>query len=65
MLNRAEELCVPVLLTKLDTLATIEIIEGYFGRSRFQQPQKMERFGKLLDEHLNVELIYEKLGIKK
>lgn len=64
VINRAEELCVPVLLTKLDTLATIEIIEGYFDRSRFQQPQKVERFSALLDEYLDFAALYEALGLR-
>ncbi len=64
VLNRAEELCVPVLLTKLDTLATIEIIEGFFGKSRFQQPKKMERFTALLDENLDFAALYKALGLK-
>jgi hypothetical protein len=65
VLNRAEELCVPVLLTKMDTLATIEIIEGYFNRSRFQQPQKVERFSALLDEYCDFAALYDLLDIKK
>jgi BioD-like phosphotransacetylase family protein len=64
VLNRAEELCVPVLLTKLDTLATIEIIEGFFGKSRFQQPKKMERFTALLDENLDYAALYKAMGLK-
>ena len=54
----------PVLLCNLDTLTAVDITEGYFGRSRFQQVQKVERFSNLLDEHLNFDLIYEKLGLK-
>ena len=65
VLNRADELCVPVLLTKLDTLATIEIIEGFFNRSRFQQPQKIERFSSLLDEYFDYAALYDALGIQK
>jgi BioD-like phosphotransacetylase family protein len=65
VLNRAEELCVPVLLTKLDTLATIEIIEEYFGRSRFQQPKKMERFSAMLGEKFDFAALYKVLGIAK
>lgn len=64
VLNRAEELCVPVLLTRLDTLATIEIIEGFFGRSRFQQPKKMERFSALLEENLDFAALYQAMGVK-
>ncbi len=65
VLNRAEELCVPVLLTKHDTLSTIEVIEAYFGRSRFQQPQKLERFSHLLDEHFDFAALYQALGIER
>jgi BioD-like phosphotransacetylase family protein len=63
VLNRAEELCVPVLLTKLDTLATIEIIEGYFGKSRFQQPQKVDFFSKLLDQNFDYDGLYKALSV--
>ena len=62
MLNRAEELCVPVLLADWTRWRTIEIIEGYFGRSRFQQPQKIERFTALLDEHFDYAALYKALG---
>lgn len=65
VLNRAEELCVPVLLTRQDTLGTIEICEGYFGRSRFQQPQKLERFSQMLEEYFDFPALYAALGIEK
>jgi BioD-like phosphotransacetylase family protein len=64
VLNRADELCVPILLTRMDTLATIEIIEGYFDRSRFQQPMKVERFSALLDEHLDFAALYAALALR-
>ena len=65
VINRAEELCVPVLLTRLDTLATIEIIENFFGKSRFQQPQKVERFSELMGEHFDFAGLYKALGIQR
>ena len=65
VLNRAEELHVPVLLVDMDTLTTVEIIEGYFGRSRFQQPQKISRFTAMLNEHFDYAALYAGLGIKK
>lgn len=65
VLNRAEELCVPVLLTRLDTLTTIEILEGYFGKSRFHQPQKIDRFGRLLEERFDFAALYAALGLEK
>lgn len=64
VINRADELCVPVLLTKMDTLATIEIIEGYFDRSRFQQPQKIERFSALLEEYFDFAMLYDALELR-
>lgn len=65
VINRAEELCVPVLLTRHDTLDTIEISEGYFGRSRFQQPQKLERFSQMLEDYFGFAALYEALGIER
>ncbi len=49
---------------QLDTLATIEIIEGFFGKSRFQQPKKMERFTTLLEENLDYASLYKAMGLK-
>jgi BioD-like phosphotransacetylase family protein len=64
VLNRADELGVPVLLADMDTLRTIEVVEGYLGRGRVQQPQKVDRFTVLLNEHLNFTALYEGLGIR-
>ena len=55
----------PVLLCRLDTLSAVDIIEGYFGRSRFQQPQKVNRFGALLDEHIDFDQFYQLLDITR
>jgi hypothetical protein len=63
VLNRAEELGVPILLTHHDTLSAVDCIEGYFGRSRFQQEQKVECFSALLDEHMDFGMLYDLLGI--
>lgn len=65
VLSRAEELCVPVLLTSLDTLSTVEILESYFGRSRFHQTQKVERFTHLLEEHFDFAALYGALDLGK
>jgi BioD-like phosphotransacetylase family protein len=64
VLNRADELEVPVLLADTDTLSAIETVEGYLGRSRFQQPQKVDRFVALLNENLDYSALYERLGIR-
>ncbi len=61
----AEELHVPILLTNKDTLSTTEIVESFFGRSRFQQAQKVQRFTSLLEEHFDFSALYVALNLKK
>jgi BioD-like phosphotransacetylase family protein len=63
VLNRADELGVPMLLADMDTLAAIEVVESYMGRSRVQQAEKVERFTTLLNDNFNYTLLYKKLGI--
>ena len=64
VLNRADELGVPILLADMDTLRAIDVVESYLGRSRVQQPQKVDRFVKLLNEHFNFAVLYESLGLR-
>ncbi|HEY64177.1 MAG TPA: phosphotransacetylase family protein [Caldilineae bacterium] len=65
ILTRAEEAGVPVLLCQQDTLTAVEIVEGYFGRSRFQQRDKIERFSKMLEERMDFDRLYEVLELKR
>lgn len=60
----AEEVGVPIIVSKYDTLTTIEIVEGFFGKSRFQQEKKTERFQQLLDEYFDFTSLYITLGLK-
>ena len=48
----------------MDTLEAIGIVEGYMGRSRVQQAEKVERFTNLMKDNFNFALLYEKLGIQ-
>lgn len=64
VLNRADELGVPVLLADTDTLSTIDVVGGYLGHSRVQQPEKVERFAALLKQSFDFSALYESLGIK-
>jgi len=63
VLNRADELGVPVLLADMDTMKAIEIVESYLGRGRVQLPQKIDRFSGMLNEFFNFTLLYEGLGL--
>ena len=41
ILNRAEELGVPMILVGQDTMTAMQTIEKFFGRSRFHQIKKL------------------------
>jgi len=61
--GRAEELGVPLILAKQDTLSAVEIIQQYFGKLRLHQPRKVERFEALLNERFDFARLYTDLGI--
>ncbi len=64
ILGVADEHGVPIIVSKHDTLTTVQIIEGFFGRSRFQQEKKIKRFEELLDRHFDFTSFYLALGLK-
>ncbi|RPI88167.1 MAG: phosphotransacetylase family protein [Chloroflexi bacterium] len=64
VIRKAEEQGVPILLTSMDTLSAIEVSEKYFDRSRFQQPEKLDRFSELLDKYLDFNALDQALGIR-
>lgn len=64
ILGRAEEVGVPVILVRKDTLTTVEIIEQFFGKTRFHQPKKIQRFERMLEGELDFAALYADLGIK-
>ncbi|RLC79465.1 MAG: hypothetical protein DRI61_07840, partial [Chloroflexi bacterium] len=63
ILGRAEEVGVPMMLVRHDTFTTVEIIEQFFGKSRFYQERKIARFEELLDERFDFKFFYELLGL--
>jgi BioD-like phosphotransacetylase family protein len=63
VLSRADELGVPIILTKYDTLTTVEIVERHFGKGRFHQWKKMRRLEELLDEYFDFHTFYSELGL--
>jgi BioD-like phosphotransacetylase family protein len=64
ILGRAEEVGVPIILTRHDTMAAVETIETFFGKTRFHQEKKVESFEKLLSEHMDMEALYAALGLR-
>jgi BioD-like phosphotransacetylase family protein len=55
VLRRAEELGVPVLLVRQNTLEAVEAIEQVFGKTRLGQESKLKRFETLFAEHFDFE----------
>jgi BioD-like phosphotransacetylase family protein len=65
ILGRAEEVGVPMILVKQDTLTTVEIIEQFFGKTRFHQEKKIRRFERMLDERFDFDAFYKELKLKR
>jgi BioD-like phosphotransacetylase family protein len=63
IVGRAEEERVPVVLVPHDTLRTVEIIEGVFGKTRFCQ-EKIQRFIAMLDKRFDFATLYKGLGLR-
>ena len=63
VLAGAEEQGIPMILTRYDTMTTIEQVEKFFGKARFHQDKKIKRFEQLLAEHLGFERLYRLLAL--
>ena len=63
ILNRAEELEIPILSVDLDTLTTVEIIERSFNQVRVQEPIKVHCIRHLMAEHFDVNRLLSQLGL--
>ncbi|TFG72306.1 MAG: phosphotransacetylase family protein, partial [Anaerolineales bacterium] len=63
VLHRAEEVGVPVLLVRRNTMATVEAIDAVMGKTRLGQIKKLEKFEALLEEYLDFVKLYTKLGL--
>ncbi|MFN5193647.1 MAG: phosphotransacetylase family protein [Cyanobacteriota bacterium] len=63
LVNRAEELEVPLLKVDLDTLGTVEVIEAAFGHVRLHEPVKATHAIRLVEEHCRFGRLFERLGL--
>lgn len=63
VLRRAEQIGVPVLLVRDNTMETIEAIERVFGKTRLGQASKLNQFEALLADHFDFERLYQGLGL--
>jgi uncharacterized protein len=64
VINRAEDLEVPVLSVDLDTLTTVEIVDKAFSEARFSETIKVECIQKLFKQHVDIDRLLDQLEIK-
>lgn len=64
VLNRAQEVGVPIIVVEPDTLTTVRAIEQIFGRTFIRQPRKSAHFGNILEERFDFARLYKMLGLE-
>jgi len=62
LINRAEELDVPLIKVDKDTLSTVEIIEQAFGHVRLHEKVKATYAFRLVKEYCDLNRIFNKIG---
>jgi len=65
IVGRAAEVGVPMILVKQDTLAAVEVIERYFGKTSIHQAKKIERFEQMLEDRFDFERLYATLDLRR
>jgi hypothetical protein len=63
VIRRAEEIGVPVLLVRENTLEAVEDIERVFGKTRLGQESKLQQFESLFAANFDFERLYELMGL--
>ena len=61
----AEQEEVPVLVVETDTLETMEAVTTLMDSARFDHSLKLDRFGELLAQHLDLSALYNGLGLER
>ena len=64
IIKQADQLNVPVLLVKDNTMETVNLIEEAHGKTRLGQPEKLGTFLKLLKENTELKEIYAALSLE-
>jgi hypothetical protein len=64
VLNRAEDLEVPVISVDLDTLTTVELVDKAFSETRFSETIKVACIQQLFRQHVDVDRLFTKLELK-
>lgn len=64
ILQRAEDMEVPILSVDLDTLTTVEIADRAFGQVRLQESIKVQCIQEMMSEHFDIERLMSALGLE-
>jgi len=64
ILQRAEDMEVPILSVDLDTLTTVEIADRAFGQVRLQEVIKVQCIQDMMAEHFDIERLMAQLGVE-
>lgn len=63
IIKQANELGIPVMLVDTNTMETVEAIDRVMGKTRMGQTIKLEKFQKLLAEHMDLDRLYQCMGL--
>ena len=63
ILQQADALGIPVLLVQSATMEAVERIEQAYSRTRLGQPEKLEAFMKLMEDHVDTGAIFAALDL--
>lgn len=62
ILNRAEDLEIPILSVDLDTLTTVEIVDQTLGKVRIHESIKVDCMNELIKENFDLDQLLSKIG---
>jgi len=65
IISRAEDAGVVLILVEYDTMTTVQMAESAFSQTSFHQPQKIERFDRLLGERFDFGRLHKALNLKQ
>lgn len=63
IINRAEDLEIPILSVDLDTLTTVEIVDRAFGQVRLHEPVKFQHVCQMTDKYFDTDRLLSELGL--
>ncbi len=63
VLNRAENLEIPILAADLDTLSAVKKVEDVFVHSRIQEPIQVDCVRELMERHFDIDRLLQALSL--